>query len=183
MCVRPGSCPWPPCLAFALLAGHRGDAVDGERVAVDAEAADDGLPGKRYVGMSAPGLTGVNVAAVAFDRGHADRLDGVMAGDRRMGEAARIEHDAQGLLGARLLNPIDDHPFMIGLPEFHAIAVGVGGLPAELLDGRERGAAIDVRLAGAEKIEVRSVENVNRVFSGGFGHCAPWGPVDAATII
>ena len=164
-----GHVSWAPCSALALLGRHRGEAVDRERIALDAEAADHGLGGKRNIGMVAPGLARMDVADVALDRRHADALDGVMARDRSVGQAARIEHDAGRLLGAGLLDPIDDHALVVGLAKLDAEAVRVGGLAAELLDVLERRMAIDVRLAGAEQIEVRAVEHVDR-----FGVDWPW---------
>ena len=85
--------------------------------------------------------------------------------DRGVGEAGRIDHDAGGLLGAGLLNPVDDLALVVRLPELDREAVRGRGLAAELLDVLERGAAVDLRLARAEQVEVRAVEHVD-----GLGH-------------
>ena len=62
---------------------------------------------------------------MALDHGHVDRLDGVVAGDRGVGEPARIEHHARGFFGAGLLQPVDDHALVVGLAEFDGEAVRV----------------------------------------------------------
>src|SRR5262249_8608179 len=63
--------------AYSALPGHRGDAVDGERVAANAEAGDDRLGDERHIGVVPPGFARVDVADMSLDHWHGDRLDGV----------------------------------------------------------------------------------------------------------
>ena len=71
-------------------------------------------------------------------------------------------------LALRLLDPVDQFAFVIGLPEHDLEAEALGGRAAKLLDVGQRGAAVFFRLAGAEQIEVRAVEDVERL--------RPWVP-------
>src|SRR5438270_865321 len=80
----------------------------------------------------------VDVADVALDGRDADALDGVVARHRGVGEPARVEYDADRLLGAGLLDPIDDHALVVRLTKFNGEAMRVGGLAAELLDVFQR---------------------------------------------
>src|SRR6266513_1847939 len=78
-------------LALAARADQRGQPVDGERVAGNAEAAQAGLGHRGDMGMMAKPLARENVADMDFDHGQRDRGDRVADGDRRVGIAARID--------------------------------------------------------------------------------------------
>src|SRR5437867_2301492 len=82
-----------------------------------------------------------------------------------MGKGAGIEDNAvRGL--ARLVDPVDELPLVIVLPEIHREIEGGAGFQAGFLDIRQRLVAIDLRLAQAEQIEVRPVEDQNRWVAG-----------------
>ncbi len=66
------------------------------------------------------------------------------------------------LLRMRLLDPVDQLALVIALPEFDREAVFLAGVPAQLFHVLECGAAVDLRLAGAEQVQVRTVQDVNR---------------------
>src|SRR5262245_21274461 len=57
------------------------------------------------------------------------------------------------------MDPVDQLALMVGLAEFHFELVSCGGGAGERLDVLERRAAIGLRLACAEQIEVRAVED------------------------
>src|SRR5262245_14715134 len=57
------------------------------------------------------------------------------------------------------MNPVDQLALMVGLTEFHFELVTCGGGAGERLDVPERRPAIGLRLACAEQIEVRAVED------------------------
>src|SRR5262245_47089984 len=156
-----------PVMASALAprGDQRGQSVDRQRVAVDAEAAQARLGHRRDVGMVAKALAREDVADVDLDDGHSDRGDGVADGDRGVGIGAGVDDDPGGLLGARSVDRIDDLALVVRLQEFDLEGVAAGGLAAQLLHVLERGTAIGGGLARAEEVEVGAVEDVD-----GFRH-------------
>src|SRR6267142_5360882 len=76
-----------------------------------------------------------------------------------MGIAPGVEDDARGLLGLRLVDPVDQLTLVVGLTEIHVELVASGGIARERLDVLQRGSAIGLRLARAEQVEVRAVEH------------------------
>src|SRR5262249_6589804 len=73
--------------------------------------------------------------------------------------SASVEDDARGPFGLRLVDPVDQLTFVVGLAEFHIELVASGGIARECLDVLQCCAAIGLRLARAEQIEVRAVEH------------------------
>ena len=61
-----------------------------------------------------------------------------------------------------LLDPFDHFAFVVGLAEIDGVAGRFGGLATERLDIGERRAAVNLRLALAEQVEVGSVEDEDR---------------------
>ena len=85
-----------------------------------------------------------------------------------MAIGAGVENDR--LAGAAgLLNPGDEIAFVIRLAEDHAHAAFAGRRDETRLDIGKRLAAIDLRLARAEQIEIGSVEDVNGLHHPVFG--------------
>src|SRR2546429_9595731 len=76
--------------ALAARADQRGQPVDGERVAGNAEAAQAGLGHRGDVGMLAKTLARENIAEMDFDHGLRDRGNRVADGCRSVGIAARL---------------------------------------------------------------------------------------------
>src|SRR3546814_199571 len=70
-----------------------------------------------------------------------------------------IDHDAGGL-DAGFLDPVDELAFMVALAEDEAEGQPVAGLAAQGLDVGEGGAAINFRLALAQKVQVGTVQNI-----------------------
>ena len=108
----------------------------------------------------AEGLPRVDVGKMDFRDGQRrNRADGVVDGDRGVGIGTGIDDDS-GALAARLLNPVDQLAFVVGLPENDFQTVRFGALFDRILDIGKRLPAIDFRLAAANQIEVRPVEDV-----------------------
>src|SRR5438105_9317750 len=79
---------------FGLDADLGGKALDGEAVALDAEAAERGEGRARGVGVVAKALAGVDVGHVHFDRRDLHREQRVVQRDRGVRIAAGIAADA-----------------------------------------------------------------------------------------
>src|SRR5262245_64737814 len=151
--------------ALAPRGDQRGQPVDRQRVAADAEAAQARLGHRRDVGMVAKPLAREEVADVDLDHRYVDRGDGVANGDRGVGIGAGVDNDPGGLLSAGGVDRIDDLAFVVRLQKFDLEGMAAGGLAAKLLHVLERGTAIGVGLARAEEVEIGAVEDVD-----GFRH-------------
>ena len=68
-------------------------------------------------------------------------------------------------LRMRLLDPVDQFAFDVRLAEDDIDAEALGGVAAKLLDVGERGAAVFLRLARAEQVQIGSVEDVDCVLA------------------
>src|SRR4051812_24874862 len=106
-----------------------------------------------------------DVADVHLDHRHLHRRDCIANRDRGVSIAAGVEHDAGSFLCPGLMDPIDQLPFVVRLPEFEVELVLLGAVAAEPFHVLQRRAAIGLRLARAEQIKVGTVEDVN-----GFRH-------------
>ncbi len=71
-------------------------------------------------------------------------------------------------LALRFLDPVDQFAFDVRLAEHDVEAEALGGRAAKLLDVGERGAAVFLRLARAEQVQIGAVEDVD-----GLGHGIP----------
>ena len=100
--------------------------MEGEAVAVEAETGDDALADGRQERLVAERLTAVDIADVDLDHGGGDGGDGIGDGDRRVGVAAGVEHDA-AVVKAHLLQPVDDFALDVALED-------VDGVLRELLN-------------------------------------------------
>ena len=107
-----------------------------------------------------------DVADVDLDHRHRDRRNGVADRDRGVRVAAGIEHHAGGFLGAGLVDPVDQLALMVRLPEFERERVALCRLATQALEVGQRRAPIGLRLAGAEQIEIRAVEDVDGLRHG-----------------
>ena len=81
-----------------------------------------------------------------------------------MREGGRVDDDAGGRV-PRLVDPVDDLVLGVALQETDLQAVLPGDPAAVTLHVRERFAAVDLRLALAEQVQVRAVQHVD-----GLGH-------------
>jgi len=76
-----------------------------------------------------------------------------------MRERAGIEDDAEEALRPSALQPVHELSLVIRLPALHPHAAFAAVLSDQSIDGGERDATIDRRLAYTEQIEVHPVEN------------------------
>src|SRR5512132_3121769 len=102
--------------ALAARADQRGQPVDRERVAGNAEAAQAGLGHRGDVGMMAKTLARETIADMDFDHGQRDCGNRIADGDRRVGITARIDDDPRGPLGGGLVDEVHDFALMVLLP-------------------------------------------------------------------
>src|SRR5947207_3356131 len=114
------------------------------------------------------GIRFAGIADVHLDDRKLHGENGVEYSNRCRRVTGRIEHDARGFLLRRLLNPVDDLALMVRLAKLERQPEAFGSVAAQLLDIAKVRAPIRLRLAGAEQVEVRAVEDVE-----GLGHEMP----------
>src|SRR5262245_53826676 len=112
----------------------------------------------------------VDVCDVQLDDRAVEHLQGVKDRQRREGECGRIDDDT-GSAVDRLMDPADDLGLAVRLPEFDR--VGARRLAAIALDIGQGRLAVDFRLALAQAIEVRTIQNVNRFHLYTLSLCIP----------
>src|SRR5262249_1125094 len=116
----------------------------------------------------------VRVGDMHFDDRHLNRLERVVQRDGSVRVSARVEHD--GRRGAaRLLHPIDELAFVIALPEIDGESERLGTLLRLRLDIGQGRVPVDFRLAGAQKVQIRTVQDED-----GLSHKAVRGAVHVA---
>jgi hypothetical protein len=74
-------------------------------------------------------------------------------------ERARVEDDAGEPLAEGGLEPVDELSLVIRLPALDRVAATAGVLAEHTIDFGERDATVDARLAGAQEIQVRTVQD------------------------
>jgi hypothetical protein len=134
-------------------------------VAEGPEAADDPGGSERHQGCSIELVTPVDVGHVDLRDGLIQRLQRIQQRDGAEREAGRVDDHGSGAL-AGLLDPIDQHTFVIGLTEFARQSQLIRDPPAQLLHLLERGTAVQVRFTHAQQVEVGSVEDVDGAAHG-----------------
>src|SRR4051794_35906446 len=115
--------------------------------------------------MVAEFLTLMDVGDVHLDGRDGSRENCIEDRNRSRGVACGIDDDASDLLRLGLVKPVDEFALAIGLTEVDLQSIAFGRLAAQLLDVLEGRMAVFLRLARAERIQVRPVEDVDR-----FGH-------------
>src|SRR5215207_3354404 len=147
-------------LRFRAFAQDGRHGVQSEMIAHDAEAADHADADRRQHRMMTEGLAGVDVGDVHLDRDGAAPRDGVPESDRGVSVGAGVDHDA-GAGEPGFLEPGRELALGVRLPAGERDAGPLGVLLQPALDLRQGQGAVDVRLAPAEEVEVRAVEDVN----------------------
>src|SRR5207237_304941 len=127
------------------------------------------LSALRDVGVMAVFLALMNVGDVHLDRRNLHREDGIEDRNRRRRVAGRIDHDAGGIVRLRLMNPVDDLALAVGLAEFDGEIEAARSVAAQLLHLGERGMPVFLGLADPKRVEVRAVQDVDRL-----GHDYCW---------
>ena len=133
--------------------------VQSVAVAVGAEAADHADRLVAEIAGVAEGLAAVRVGQVDFDEGQRHAGQCVADGDRGVGEGGRVDQDEGRAVGAGRLDAVDQGMLGIGLEAVQLVAGGLGLCRQRPVDVRQRRMAIDLRLAGAEQIEVGAMQD------------------------
>jgi len=111
----------------------------------------------RKVRMLAKGFARIHIADMYFDEWQVDGQQGVTQCDTCMGECAGVQDNEIGGT-AGLLDPVHEFGLRIALECGKAMAE-VGGLGRHLLFNlSQRRAAVDIRFARAEQVQVRAVD-------------------------
>lgn len=132
--------------------------MEGEAVAVEAEAGDDALADGRQEGLVTERLAGVDVADVDFDHGGGDGGDGIGDGDRRVGVAAGVEDDA-AVVKAHGLQAVHDFALDVALIDVNRV---LRELLDELLQILVEGAvAIDLGFTPSHEVQIGAVDDVD----------------------
>src|SRR5258708_11787072 len=100
----------------------------------------------------------VHIGNVHRDDRRYEGVQRVEDGDRRMGEGGGVDDDAGGAL-ASAVNPVDKLVFAIALMKLNRKPKLAADAAAVRFDVGERFAAIDLRLALAEQIEIWTVQD------------------------
>lgn len=131
--------------------------VEGEAVAVEAEAGDDALADGGQKRLVAEGLASVDVADVDFDHGGRDGRHGIGDGHRRVGIAAGIQDDA-AVVKAHGLQAVHNLSLDIALIN---VDIVLGELLRQLLQVLvERAVAVHLGLTQAHEVQVGAVDDV-----------------------
>lgn len=109
-------------------------------------------------------FAGVDVGQMDFDEGNRDGSQSITQGHAGMGITAGIEDDEADVLRAGRLHAIDQLTLVIALEAFQPDTAGTGTAFHGGMNVGQRGAAVNFRLAGTEKIQVRTVQDENGRF-------------------
>jgi hypothetical protein len=102
----------------------------------------------------------MDVGQMNFGDRQAGCADRVVDRDRGVRVGARIDDDRVRLV-ARLLDPVDELAFVVGLAELDRQAQSGAGLPTVGLDVGQRVSPIDGGFALAQHIQVRAVQDID----------------------
>lgn len=132
--------------------------VEGEAVAVEAEAGDDAFADGGQEGLVAERLTGVDVADVNLYHGGGDGRYGIGDGDRRVGVAASVEDDA-AVVKTDGLQAVNDFALDVALIDVNRVLRELLNQFLQVLI--KRAVAINLGLTQAHEVQVRTVDNVD----------------------
>ncbi len=102
-------------------------------------------------------LTSVDIGKVDFDCRHASGADGVPQGNARMGVSGGVLDD-DIKLPSGFLDPSDEFPFQVGLPEFDLNAQLQSALPDPTLYVLKGGGPINLGFTGPQQIQVWAIK-------------------------
>ena len=108
-------------------------------------------------GLVTKGFPRVDVGKVDFDGGQPHRSDGIAQGDTGVGVGCRVEND-DAEFPLRLLDPGNQFPFEIGLPEFDSHAKLFGPLTDLGLNVSQGRSSIDPGLTLAQQVQVGTIQ-------------------------
>jgi hypothetical protein len=102
----------------------------------------------------------MDVGDVELEHRPREHLERVQDRDRPEGEPGRID-DQPGAAVDRLVDPLDQLVLGVRLPELDRVLAG--GRPAHRFHLGQGRRAVDLGLPGAEPVEVRAIEHVDRL--------------------
>ena len=138
-------------------------------VGAPAEALDRSLDGRRDDRVRAPRLARGDVAHVHLDHREGHRLDRVVQRHAVLRQPGRVDERALHRVDP-LVQLVDQRAFVVRL-EALELGAELGGQRLQLgVDLGERGRAVDVRLAPAEQVEVRAVQD-QELHAGSLAGC------------
>lgn len=141
-------------------------------VTLDAQPADGADGDVGQVGMVAEGLAGEHVGQVDLDERNADPEQGVAQGHAGVGECGRVDDDEGDSFHVGGVNPVDQGVLGVALEADQLMRTQrPGQFHAALLDVGEGGGAVDGGFAGAQQIQIRSVQQQQ------FGHRSNGNPL------
>src|SRR5438105_2039122 len=152
--------PTRKSLVDSIQVLHRQD------VAAAAEPADEAQGGRRGDALLPEVLTaGEEVREVHLDDGHVERAEAVVEGDRVMRQCGRVDDHADRVR-ALFVEAVDQLALVVGLEEADGPAVLLGLGVDHGLDVGQRLAAVDLRLAAAEDVQVGAVGDHEAMLGG-----------------
>ncbi|MNN82959.1 hypothetical protein D3C81_1999520 [compost metagenome] len=110
--------------------------------------------------MRPPRLACRDVRHMHFQCGKGHGLDGVVQRHAVLGQAGRVHQRALRRVDV-LVQEVDQRALVVGLQRGQFYAQFTGQRAQALVDFRQGGGAIDVRLAAPEQVEVWAVQNKN----------------------
>lgn len=128
-------------------------------IAARAEAFHAICGGHPDIGQVAKFLARLRIGEVNLDHWHLDRLDRIEQRDRGVGIGRRVQQHRASFLPVGVMQPVDQLAFVIGLVKTDRQPQLFGLLRQHLLDIGERLVPVDLRLALAEEVKVRAVED------------------------
>src|SRR5882762_9019619 len=134
-----------------------------ELIAMGSKSRDHAVGAKRDIGMMPEFLALVHV-----------RDMGVKNGDRCMGEGSGIDDDARRDL-PRLMNPVNDLVFAIGLVKPNLEPEFAGNSAAVRLDIGKGFMPVDVRLTLAKPVQIGAIQDIDEAthrFLQSIGNCS-----------
>ena len=140
--------------------------LEAQAVAERAEARDHAQGDARHERVLAELLPCEDVREVHLDDGQPRSRERIAQRDTRVSQAAGIDEDAVGP-GSGLLDAVDQRPLVIRLEELDLGAPLLGRRGEISVDLLQAGGAVDLGLAGAEQVEVRTVQDQDPLR---FGH-------------
>ena len=135
--------------------------MEGEAVAVEAEAGDDALTDRGQQGLVTERLTRVDVADMNLDHGSGDGSDSVGDGNRSVGVAAGVEHDTT-IVKANGLQTVDNLPLDVALIYVDIVLRELVSQYLQILV--ERAIAINLGFTLAHEVQVGPVDDVDGHF-------------------
>ena len=113
--------------------------------------------------MVAKLLAGMHIADMQLDQGHARAFDGVVQRHAGVRVGPGVEHHASQascrVHAPGLVQGIDQLAFVVALAEIKRKAIGRAGALTQRLHVGQGLAAIDLRLARAQQVQVGAVQN------------------------